>query len=94
VAIAWNQHHAKLCADGDAFRKKFHYSIGRGIGGHVVIRRFAPKQNITHTSTHQQRLVPVPLQRIADRIGQFSRSHRVIMRQATPSPYVRLPETA
>jgi hypothetical protein len=38
--------------------------------------------------------VPVPLQRIADRIGQFSRSHRVIMRQATPSPYVRLPETA
>jgi hypothetical protein len=94
VAIAWNQHNAKLSADGDAFRKEFHYSIGRGIGSYVVVRRFAAKKDVAHTSTYQQRLVPMLLQRFTDRIGQFPRSHGVIMRQPMPSPYVRLPETA
>src|SRR5580704_10992304 len=94
VTIAWNQHNTKLCADGNAFRKEFHHSIGRGIGGYVVIRRFTAKKDVTHTSTYQQRLVPMQLQRFADRICQFPRSHGVLMRQPTSSSYLRLPETA
>ena len=47
----------------------------------VVIRRIAIEQNIADTTANQQSLITVLLKSFADRIGEFSGIHVLIMRQ-------------
>ena len=79
-ATPGDQDHAELRAHGNAIRKKSNDLIRRGIGGHVVIGRLAAEEQVAHASAHQQRLIPVALQRLANLVGEFPGLHSLIMR--------------
>src|SRR5580704_13793995 len=78
--IARYKYHAKLGPDRNALEKQFHDAFRRSVGRNVIVSRFAAKQKVTHTTAHEQRLMPVALQLIANRIGEFARCHTAIMR--------------
>ncbi len=83
-SIARNQNHAKLRTHCHTFRKERHHLLGSRIGRHIVIGRLVPEQQVAHTSTYQQRLIPSAEECLANRIGHFPRRHGVIMRQKEP----------
>src|SRR5580704_4880215 len=79
VAIAGDEHNAEFGAYPQTFGEDAHHLIWSGAGGDVVIGGFAMKQNIAHTTAHQQRLIAIALERFANRICKFSWSHGMIM---------------
>ena len=83
-AITRNQDHSELRTDRDALGEQPHHLFRRGIGGHVVIGGLQAEKQVAHASAHQQRLITAAAERVADRVGQFSWRHAVIMRQSGP----------
>ena len=81
VAVAGNKDYTELGTDTKGIGKQLHDLSGRGVGGYVVIGWIAIEQNVADTTADQQGLIAVLLKRCADRIGQFSGIHVLIMRQ-------------
>ena len=69
--------------DAKAAGKELHDAFGRGVGGYIVIGRRAMQENVAHTTAYQQGLVAMLVESFADRIGEFSWSHGLIMRQTS-----------
>ena len=84
VAVAGYEDDTELSTHTDGIRKQLHELSRRGVGGYVVIGRIAIEQKIAHTTTDQQGLIAVLLKGGADRIGEFSGIHVLIMRQPVP----------
>ena len=53
-----NQDHSEVRAHGKGPRKQVEHHVGRRAGGHVVVGRLAPQQQIAHASAGEIRLVP------------------------------------
>ena len=64
--IALYGNHAELRPHAHALRKKRHHLIGSRIRSDVVIRGFAPQQNVAHTAARQQRFMPMAAQSFAN----------------------------
>ena len=79
-SVTGNQDHSELRSNGQPPGKKLQYLLRRCVGGHVIVSRFAPEQNIAHASAHQKRLESSVPERVANRIGQLSCLHHEIMR--------------
>ncbi len=63
----WNQDHTELGAHFVGFRENLHHLRGRGIGGDIVIGRFAAEQEIAHASSSQVGLKATLAQGLNDR---------------------------
>ena len=71
----------EMRADIEALGEKLQSFGGSGVGGHVVIGGLAVKKKIANAAPHEEGLVALALQRIANRIHELARVHRMIMRQ-------------
>ena len=68
---AWHEHHTELRAHGITLRENAHHLIRRGAGGHVVIRRFTPQQQIADASTGKVGFMAMLAQGSNDRDGKM-----------------------
>src|ERR1019366_5246996 len=55
--VLWDQHDSKLLPDCERLRKDLHDLMRSRIGGHVVVGRFAAKQQVADTSPGEIGLV-------------------------------------
>jgi len=78
--IVADEDDAELRADIEAVGEELQ-NFGRScVGGDVVIRGIASKQDVAHTAADEESLVTLALERVTDRIGEFPGIHGMIMR--------------
>ncbi len=78
-ALLDHDHDAEFCADGQAAGEKRFDALGRGIGRDVVVGGFAAENQIAHAAADKIGLVAGLGEHAADFLGEFARSHAVIM---------------
>ena len=78
--ILADEDYAELCADVQTLGEKPQNFLRRCICCHVEIRGLALEEDVANASANEKGLVPLALERGANRIGEFARIHETIMR--------------
>jgi hypothetical protein len=78
--IVADEDDAELRADIERVREELENLGRRGVCGYVVIRGVATEKDIAHAAAHEESLVTVALESVANRIGEFPGIHGMIMR--------------
>ncbi len=78
--ILADEDYAELCADVETLGEKPQNFLRRCICCHVEIRGLALEEDVANASANEKGLVPLALERGANRIGEFARIHETIMR--------------